>query len=122
MFDPTSSTPQPPRKLGELGSSLWQSIQSEYKIDDAAGIELLTQCCEASDRIGCLAEKIDNDGAVIESKTGPKIHPAEKEELALRSFVVRTLQMLGLNLEPVRGRVGARTAWEKQQEDKGADN
>jgi len=122
MFDPALTSVQPRRKLGEVGSSLWQSIQSEYKIDDAAGIELLTQCCEASDRIGCLAAKIDSDGAVIASKTGPKIHPAVKEELALRSFVVRTLQALGLNLEPVRGRVGARTAWEKQQEDKGADD
>ena len=122
MLDPISTALKPPRKLGDLGSSLWQSIQSEYVISDAAGIELLTQCCEASDRIGCLAAKIDSDGAVIASKTGPRIHPAVKEELALRGFIVRTLQALGLNLEPVRGRVGARTAWEKQQKDRDADD
>jgi hypothetical protein len=122
MLDPTSTATKPPRKLAQLGSSLWNGIQTEYVISDAAGIELLMQACEAADRIGRLAEKIDADGEVIATKSGPRIHPAVKEELALRGFVVRTLQALGLNLEPVRGRVGARTAWEKRQEDKGADD
>jgi len=123
MFDPASSTVSPPRKLGELGLSLWQSIQSDYGIDDAAGRELLAQACEAADRVAHLAEKIDADGEVIQTKTGPKVHPAVKEELAARSFIVRTLQALGLNLEPVRG-VGRPTAWQKRQErqeDRGGD-
>jgi hypothetical protein len=30
-------------------------------------------------------------------------HPALKHEIANRSFVVRTLTRLGLNVEPVRG-------------------
>jgi len=96
------------------------SIQSEYKIDDAAGIELLAQVCECADRIGCLAERIDADGEVIETKAGPKVHPAVKEELAGRNFIVKTLQKLGLNLEPVRA-VGRPTAWKKQREVQGAD-
>jgi hypothetical protein len=120
MFDPISSTPQPPRKLGDHGSSLWQSIQSEYKIDDAAGIEFLTQCCEASDQIAKLAERIAEDGEVIETENGPKVHPALKEQLAHRSFIVRTLRALGLNLEPVRS-VGRPTAWQKRQEQRDAD-
>jgi ribosomal protein L13E len=62
-----------------------------------------------------LAEKIDADGAVIETKAGPKIHPAVKEELAGRQFIVRTLQALGLNLEPNRA-IGRPTAWQKRQE------
>ena len=122
MLNPTATTISPPRKLGKLGSSLWQSLQREYVISDAAGIELLTQACEASDRIGCLAAQIDADGTVIATKSGPKIHPGVKEELALRSFICRVLQQLGLNLEPVRGKVGARTAWERRQEDKGAND
>ena len=64
MLDPTSTATKPPRKLGEVGSSLWQSIQSEYRIDDAAGIELLMQACEASDQIAKLAERIAKDGEV----------------------------------------------------------
>ena len=120
MFDPASTTPQPPRKLGEHGSSLWQSIQSEYKIDDAVGSEFLTQCCEASDQIAKLAERITEDGEVIETENGPKVHPALKEQLAHRSFIVRTLRQLGLNLEPVRA-VGRPTAWRKQQEARDAE-
>jgi hypothetical protein len=125
MLDLISTALKPPRKLGNLGSSLWESLQREYVISDAAGIELLMQACEAADRIGRLSEQIDKDGEVIQSKSGPRIHPCVKEELACRGFIVRTLQALGLNLEPVRGRVGARTAWEKQEkqrEGKSADD
>jgi hypothetical protein len=120
MLDPASTAAQPPRKLGVFGSSLWQSVQSEYRIDDAGGRELLAQACAAADRVAALAEKIDTDGAVIETKNGPKVHPAVKEELAGRAFIVRTLQALGLNLEPTRA-VGRPTAWKKRQEEQGAD-
>jgi hypothetical protein len=99
---------------------LWQSIQSEYRIDDAAGRELLAQACECADRIGRLAERIDADGEIIETRSGSKVHPAIKEELAGRNFIVKTLQKLGLNLEPVRA-VGRPTAWQKHQENRGAD-
>jgi hypothetical protein len=33
---------------------------------------------------------------------GPRDHPLLKHELAARSFVVRTLQRLGLNMEAVK--------------------
>jgi hypothetical protein len=48
------------------------------------------------------------------------LHPALKEQLAHRSFIVRTLRALGLNLEPVRS-VGRPTAWQKRQEQRDAD-
>ena len=73
-----------------------------------------------ADRIGRLAEKIDADGEVIETENGPKVHPAIKEELAGRNFIVKTLQKLGLNLEPVH-LVGRPTSWKKRQEERGAD-
>lgn len=121
MLDPTSTATKPPRKLGDAGLSLWQSIQSEYRIDDAAGIELLMQACEAADRVARLAEGIDKDGEVIETEIGPKAHPALKEQLSHRAFIVRTLRALGLNLEPVRATAGRPTAWQRQQEDRSAD-
>jgi hypothetical protein len=120
MFDPTTTSISPPRKLGVLGSALWDAIQNEYKIDDAAGRELLAQACEAADRVARLAEKIDSDGEVIETKSGPKVHPALKEELAGRQFICRILERLGLNLEAVKP-IGRPTAWKKRQEDRGAD-
>src|SRR5215813_1842506 len=110
MFDPASTAISPPRKLGVLGSSLWQSIQAEFRIDDAAGRELLAQACEEADRVARLAE-------VIETKSGPTVHPALKKELVGRQFICRTLQALGLNLEAVRP-VGRPTARRKRQEDR----
>jgi hypothetical protein len=44
----------------------------------------------------------------------PKAHPALRDELALRAFITRTLQRLGLDVEPVRagvGRPGGGVGW-----------
>jgi hypothetical protein len=102
MLDPTATSISPPRKLGVLGSSLWQSIMSEYLIQDPGGTELLMQACEAADRIARLAERIDADGEVIQTRNEPKVHPAVREELAGRAFICRTLERLGLNLEAIK--------------------
>src|SRR5262249_597696 len=121
MLDPASTTPQPPRKLGEIGSSLWQNVQNEYRVDDAAGCELLAQACEAAGRVGRLGEKINAGGGGVETEKGLKAHPALKDELANRAFICRTLRQLGLNLEPVRA-VGRPTAWQKRQEQRDAED
>jgi hypothetical protein len=47
--------PRPSRTLGEHGLALWRRITSEYVVDDCAGIELLTQACQACDRAEALA-------------------------------------------------------------------
>jgi hypothetical protein len=39
-----------------------------------------------------MAEQIDADGEIVRTKTGPRAHPGLKDELALRSFIVMTLQ------------------------------
>jgi hypothetical protein len=98
----------PPRKLGRPGTALWQSINSEYVIDDAGGIETLLQVCAAADRLEDIAKQIEADGLVIRSKTGVKEHPLLKMELGLRSFITRNLMRLGINIEPVKpvGRPG----------------
>jgi hypothetical protein len=85
----------------------------EYKIQDRGGKELLCQACSALDRAEGLAERIREDGAVIYTKSGPKAHPALKEELACRAFVARCPVRLGLNVEPVRpvGRPPASIGW-----------
>jgi hypothetical protein len=62
---PISTTISPPRKLGVHGLSLWEFIQSEYRIEDPGGQELLLQCCESADRIGALSERISADGEII---------------------------------------------------------
>ena len=102
LIDPASTGISPPRKLGEHGLSLWNSVQNAYRVDDAGGIELLAQACAAADRVEALAERITADGEVIHSRAGPKAHPALRDELAGRAFIVRTLERLGLNVETVK--------------------
>jgi hypothetical protein len=58
-----------------------------------------------ADRAEELRAAIDRDGAVVQTRTGPKDHPALKHELAARAFVCRTITRLGLDIEPLK-RVG----------------
>src|SRR3954470_11968208 len=97
--DPVST---PPRPLGEAGRALWDRVQTEYGVVDSGGTELLLLACEATDRAAELGQTIQRDGPIVATRSGPKEHPALKAELANRAFVTRTLQRLGLNLEPVR--------------------
>src|SRR5262245_58806056 len=98
----------PPVALGEVGQKLWQSIQSQYRIEDAGGIELLRQACLAADRAERCRRIINTDGELIEGQNGgpPKEHPLLKSEHLARSYVAQTLTRLGLNVEPLRPGVG----------------
>jgi hypothetical protein len=72
--DPASTATRPPANLGEAGSKLWQSIQSEYRIDDAGGIAMLLQLCLAADRADECATVIANDGPTLITKRGIREH------------------------------------------------
>jgi hypothetical protein len=103
LVPPGATGIAPPRPLGDHGNALWGKVQAEYGISDTGGIEILAQICAALDRAESLAEAITQDGGpVIRTKDGPKAHPACKEELACRAFVVRGLERLGLNIETVK--------------------
>jgi hypothetical protein len=91
-----------PSTLGKAGAKLWQSIMTEYRIDDAGGREMLLQICTAADRADEFAAEIARDGPMIKTKHVFKEHPLLKHELAARSFVVRSLHRLGLDIEPTR--------------------
>jgi hypothetical protein len=101
VADRDSTLPRPSRTLGEHGLALWNRVISEYVVDDVAGIELLTLAAQTLDRAEALAEHVAEDGEIVRPPTGIKCHPAVKEELAFRAFVVRTLQKLDLNYEPL---------------------
>jgi hypothetical protein len=97
VINPTSSAIDPPRKLGKYGTSLWNSIQSNYRIDDVGGRELLALACQTLDRVESLSEQIRTDGEVFRDGIGkPTAHPALRDELAGRAFIARTLERLGV--------------------------
>jgi hypothetical protein len=104
---------RPPAALSDAGLSLWNRILTEYDIHDCGGLEMLAQACHAADRAARLKEQIDLDGEVIRGRFGIRGHPALKEELACRAFVVRTLRVLGLDVEPIKdvGRRGGGIGW-----------
>jgi hypothetical protein len=105
MAIPLPVTPPsvPPQKLGEAGLSLWTRVQDEFRVEDCGGIELLVQACLMVDRATELAAAIAQDGCMVSTASGMKVHPAVREELAARSFVTRTLMRLGVVYEPVKG-------------------
>ncbi len=112
--EPGLDRPEPPRKLGKFGLSVWNSLQAEFHITDAGGVELLAQTCAAVDRAEALRARIDTEGETIQTRSGLKAHPALTHELAARSFVSRSLSRLGLLDEPMRplGRPGKGHGWD----------
>jgi hypothetical protein len=104
---------KPPRKLGRYGADLWRKVMAEYEISDAGGLELLASASAALDRAERCREAIDRDCEMVRTKFGPRDHPLLKHELAARSFVCRTLQRLGLNVETIKpvGRPPAPHGW-----------
>jgi hypothetical protein len=92
----------PPRPLGQQGRALWDRVQREYRLEDVGGIEILAQICGAEDRLEALREQINQDGALLRTRNGFKANPLLRDETALRAFIVRSIERLGLNVEAVK--------------------
>lgn len=93
--------PQPHRPLSKAGQSLWDRLQSEYEITDAAGLELLQVACEATDGAASIAKRISVEGASVQTRHGVKEHPLLRSENAARGIVLRALRQLGLTDQPI---------------------
>jgi hypothetical protein len=92
-----------PSSLGPAGSAFWRRVQAEYGIHDIGGLQLLDQICGAIDRIESLGAAIAADGPTLRSRGGVvRAHPALQSELQNRAFVARSLERLGISVEPVK--------------------
>jgi hypothetical protein len=109
-----STGDEPSRPLGKHGRALWDRCLAEYDISDAAGLEMLLQAAEALDRLQEIRAQIHTGRANKKNTT-----PSLKVEIQNRNFVTRTLQKLGLNLEPVGrpGRPVTPTTWIRSDAD-----
>jgi hypothetical protein len=94
--------PEPPASLGEAGLNLWRTVQAQYAIADAGGLEILRQACAACDRAAQYAQIIDEQGAVLITKGGMREHPLVKSEIATRALIGRLISRLGLDIEALR--------------------
>jgi hypothetical protein len=113
LVGPGATTPSPPRTLSSPGLALWTSVQREYAVHDAGGVELLCLACQALDRAESLSAAIAAEGQTIRTRSGIRAHPALRDELANRAFVTRTLAKLGINVEPIKspGRPSSGLGW-----------
>jgi hypothetical protein len=102
LVSPGTTGASPPRNLGQHGRALWDDVQRTYGITDVGGREILAQICGAVDTIESLAGAIERDGHVVYAKSGPRPHPAIKDQTALRALVCRGLERLGLNVEAIK--------------------
>jgi hypothetical protein len=110
LVGPGATGVVPPRKLGKHGAALWAAVQKEYAIVDIGGTELLAQACGATDRLEAIAESISTEGELIHSRNGMRANPLIREETALRAFICRALQKLGITQEPIKP-IGRPPGW-----------
>jgi hypothetical protein len=96
--DPTSMAP---RTLGKAGAALWHTMTTEHEIRKARDLEMLMQICTAADRTEECQKIIDRDGPMVEGKNGPREHPLLRHEAIARAFLVRSLQRLKADINPV---------------------
>lgn len=87
------TTPHPPEGLDEAGDRLWRSVVDSFELDEHE-ITLLAQACRTVDTIDALQAAIDADGPLIETRSGPKAHPAVVEIRQQRIVLARLLVAL----------------------------
>lgn len=106
--DPAATGLQPPLPLRPPGMALWRAVTDNYEFADPASLHVLVLACQALDRAENCRALIDRDGEIIEDmRTGSvRSHPLIRDETQSRALSARLLGLLGLDLEPVRGRPG----------------
>jgi P27 family predicted phage terminase small subunit len=87
--------PGPPAHLKAAGSALFERVIEEFDLN-AAETELLAAACVALDRLTEARELLDRDGLVVESRAGPRAHPAFQIERDSRVAFDRILARLHL--------------------------
>ena len=97
---------EPPASLGKAGVELWKSIHRDYIIEDSGGHQMLLRICEAADSLGVIDSEIERDGPTIRTASGLREHPLLKHQLATRSFIVRSLLRLNLDVVAPRSEIG----------------
>jgi len=95
--------PKPPSHLKADGAEFWQSVATEYQLDDPAGLALLTTASECLDRMRAAQAAIKVDGEIVRDRYGAaKQHPACTLEKDSRNGFLAAVRSLNLDLEPLR--------------------
>ena len=91
----SSKKPAPPKGTGPSGRRLWRSIVHDWELAEHE-IALLRETVRCVDTLDRLAKIVARDGDMVDSKAGPRIHPAIVESRQLRIALARLVAVLRL--------------------------
>lgn len=86
-----------PEHLSDAAAGKWEELRVEWRIEDRAGLMLLTKAFEAWDRAERCRIRIDADGEAIEDRFGQaKPHPLLACERDSRAAFANLIRQLGI--------------------------
>jgi P27 family predicted phage terminase small subunit len=104
-FPSKPTVPKPPHHLKAAGRELWIDIVEQYRVQDGAGLALVTTAAECLDRIREAQAAIRKHGAICTDRYGnPRANPACHIERDSRAGFLAALRQLNLDIEPLRDR------------------
>ena len=100
-------TPKPPKQLSREAKRLWRSLQAEYSIEDAAGLDLLSDYCAFFDRRAEARAILREQGITVTDRFGVvQNHPCCRTERDASAAMGRILKSLNLDIEPLHDKPG----------------
>jgi phage terminase small subunit len=100
----TASIPRAPGHLRDAGKALWKTVLRDFDLEPHH-LAILASACEAADRARDARMRVDQDGAIVDGRYGPRAHPGIAIERDARIGMLRAIRELGLDLEaPVAAR------------------
>ncbi len=98
MTDPHIAQPKPPgppRGTKAGGRRLWKSVVTKFDLDEHE-LALLREAVRTIDALDALATITARDGLIVDTKAGPRAHPAAVEARQLRVTLARIVAALRL--------------------------
>jgi P27 family predicted phage terminase small subunit len=93
----SKQSPTAPKHLSAEAKRLWAKLQTDFVIDDQAGLLILQSALEAFDRVQEARLILAKDGAVVRDRWGQaKQHPASLVEASARQQMHSALRLLKL--------------------------
>lgn len=87
--------PRAPANLGTSGRRLWAAVVGEFELMPHE-LPLLREVVRTVDLLDELAARVAEDGELVDTEQGPKVHPAVVEQRQQRTVLGRLLVTLRL--------------------------
>ena len=84
-----------PRNLSASGRRLWDAATDEFDWADHE-LAILEEACRTRDRVVQLDKAVEDEGLMLPSSQGSRVHPAVSEGRQQRLALARLLVMLGI--------------------------